>query len=233
MEKCTVYGGFDGLMAAGAIIGAGTALQLAHETLLSLTLTTILCLGVSIGWRTYLQYTSDSTFYERERKREQWELANFPAGEVTEMIELCESMGVSHADASSSMSALAKYEQFFVDLMMVLELRMQIPDYDPLSNAIASAMSFSLFGCLPCAALMLYAQTFHVVPETWALFGPAFAAATGLLTSMLLAGVKSRLLPHRSVAWACSIACAAGMTTIGTAYLATPLVNAAVLNMRA
>lgn len=233
MEKCTVYGGFDGLMAAGAIIGAGTALGLGHETLLSLTLTTILCLGVSIGWRTYLQYTSDSTFYDRERKREQWELENFPVGEVTEMIELCESMGVSHKDASISMTALAKYEKFFVDLMMVLELRMQIPDYNPLSNAVAAVLSFTLFGCLPCAALMLYAATFHAVPETWALFGPAFAAATGLLTSFLLAGVKSRLLPHRSIAWASSIACAAGMTTIGTAYLVTPLVWAAVAGFSA
>jgi DNA damage-binding protein 1 len=188
---------------------------------------TITCLAVSIGWRTYLQYTSDSSYYFRERKREQWELENFPAGEVTEMIELCESMGVAHHDATISMTALAKYERFFVDLMMVLELRMQMPDYDPVVNAVASAGAFALFGCMPCAALVLYSHAFHAVPESWALFGPAFACATGLLSSLLLAGVKSRLLPHRSAAWACAIACAAGVTTIGTAYLAAPALRAA------
>lgn len=228
LEKCTVYGGFDGLMAAGAVIGAGAALGLPHSQLLALALTVVCCLALAIAWRTYLRFTSDATYYARERSREQWELENFPAGEVTEMVELCESMGVAHRDAETAMTALAKYEGFFVDLMMVLELRMQIPDYNPLTNALAAGGAFATFGCLPCAALLLYAHTFHSLPEQWALFGPACALATGLLSTALLVGVKSRLLPHRSVAWAGSLAFAAAVSTIAAAHTLAPALLPAV-----
>jgi hypothetical protein len=49
---------------------------------------------------------------------------------LREMIEIYESKGVSHADAVLVINTLAKYKDFFVDVMMTQELELQVPEKD-------------------------------------------------------------------------------------------------------
>lgn len=219
MEKCAVYGAFDGVMTASAVIAAGAAAGLPMGTLMALAWAATLGLAAAAGVRTYLSFTSDLAFYARERKREGWELKNYPQGEVDEMVELLMEWGVDAAPARSSMAALAAFPAFFTDLMMALELRMQFPDYDPIANALAAATAFAAAGCLPCGALWVWAAWHPVLPPHWhfaALVGVVLA--TALACTALLVAVKARLLPYRSMAWAAGMALLATATSTTIAF---------------
>ena len=216
MEKCAVYGAFDGTMAASAVIAAGAAAGLGTSTLMALAWATTFGLAAAAGVRTFLSFTSDLAFYARERKREGWELKNYPQGEVDEMVELLVQWGVDPAPARSSMAALSAFPAFFTDLMMALELRMQFPDFDPTANALATTAGFATAGCLPCGALWLWTAWHPVLPAHWRTTAlVSVVVATALASTALLVGVKSRLLPYRSMAWA------AGMALLATAACTT------------
>lgn len=51
-------------------------------------------------------------------------------GEIREMIEIYEEKGMSHEDAKQVILTMAKYRDFFVDVMMTQELELQVPDDD-------------------------------------------------------------------------------------------------------
>ena len=69
-----------------------------------------------------LTHRVKSDVYDRERKRESWELRNYKEGEVREIIELYEERGMSHQDAQAVVLRMAEYHEFFVDVMMAEEL---------------------------------------------------------------------------------------------------------------
>ena len=64
-----------------------------------------------------------------ERKREEWEMNNYPEGEIREMIDIYESRGMSPQDAKLVIETMAKYKDFFVDVMMQQELELQASSY--------------------------------------------------------------------------------------------------------
>lgn len=210
LEKCAVYGAFDGTMAASGVIAAGAAVGLPPSTLLALAFSSTIALGAALAVRVYLQYTSDQAFYARERRRELWELKNFPEGEVAEMTELLVGWGVAEGAARSSMTTLSVHTEFFTDLMMALELRMQAPTYDPLHNAVCAAVAFAAAGSIPCGALLMWEMGHPALPLHWRTAALVVVVlATACLSTALLVGMKSRLLPYRSRAWAGGMAIAA------------------------
>jgi hypothetical protein len=94
-------------------------------------LVTIFSIAVSSGFVVYflssMDHSVEVTVYDRERKREAWELENYRKGEIDEIIELFETRGVEHNDAVLVVNKMAKYDNFFVDLMMAEELQISKP----------------------------------------------------------------------------------------------------------
>ena len=76
-------------------------------------------IAVSFGITELKGETHARLRYKRERRREQWELENFAKGEKQEMVELYVQRGMKEEDAEIVISKMAKYEQFFVDIMMM------------------------------------------------------------------------------------------------------------------
>ena len=74
-----------------------------------------------------LKHRIKSEVYDRERKRESWELRNYKEGEVREIIELYEERGMSREDAEACVLRMAGYHEFFVDVMMAEELALVKP----------------------------------------------------------------------------------------------------------
>lgn len=46
------------------------------------------------------------------------------------MVEIFEERGMSHEDSELVINTMAKYKDFFVDIMMTQELDLQVPDED-------------------------------------------------------------------------------------------------------
>jgi hypothetical protein len=95
---------------------------------LALTITALATSGgLAMALLASMDHSIEAQVYDRERRREAWELTNYRKGEVDEIIELFESRGVSQDDATKVVNTMAKYDDFFVDLMMAEELMMVKP----------------------------------------------------------------------------------------------------------
>lgn len=73
-------------------------------------------------------------------------MENYPEGEVREMIDIYESRGMSPEDAKLVIETMAKYKDFFVDVMMQQELELQVSFEPALSHSMTfSELDFLLF----------------------------------------------------------------------------------------
>eukprot|EP00465_Bigelowiella_longifila_P006842 CAMPEP_0185267874 /NCGR_PEP_ID=MMETSP1359-20130426/35498_1 /TAXON_ID=552665 /ORGANISM="Bigelowiella longifila, Strain CCMP242" /LENGTH=128 /DNA_ID=CAMNT_0027858399 /DNA_START=285 /DNA_END=668 /DNA_ORIENTATION=- len=120
-----------------------------------------------------------------ERDREEWELDNFPEGEVKEMVELYESTGISKADAESIVGSFSKYKKQFVDLMMLQELLITPPEGSPVLSGLTTFLSFMIIGSLPMITYI--GSIFHMErnQNTTAVIGPL---AVGFITTAVTSG---------------------------------------------
>lgn len=81
-----------------------------------------------MGVGEFLSSKANNEWILNEKKREEWELENYREGEIQEMIDIYESKGLSPEDAKLIIETMAKYDDFFVDIMMQQELELQVPE---------------------------------------------------------------------------------------------------------
>ena len=169
------------LAALSAAVGAGWRTEYAVAHSLSL----LLCWSAFAGARQWLEELTYRSHYKRERQREQWELDNFPEGEVAEMVELYTRKGLPEATARTVVEAMAKTPDFFVDVMMAEELQMAPPNA---MHAAALGARVSVAALVAGAALPLCAAIVGRIPVVGGLvvdehdpsFGLVAIAAAGL-----------------------------------------------------
>jgi hypothetical protein len=87
-----------------------------------------------MGVGEFLSSKAENEWILSERQREEWEMENYPEGEISEMIEIYEEKGMSNADAKLVVETMAKYKHFFVDVMMHHELELQVCEYSRRKN---------------------------------------------------------------------------------------------------
>lgn len=118
-----------------------------------------------------------------------WELENFPEGEIQEMVDLYTQKGMSEEDARVVIERMAKYPDFFVNIMMVEELELQVPDPDdnPIWDGMVTFASFVAFGTVPLLGYVAFSSLQLTVE---ALF--AVACALTACTLFGLGMVKSQ-----------------------------------------
>ena len=117
--KTIVFGGLDGILTSFAIVSSCAGSGLTSRVVLLLGACNILADAMAMGVGEYLSTKSSDEYARRERAREDWELRNHPEGEVEEMVEIYVQRGMSREDAQVVISTMAKYHDFFVDVMMV------------------------------------------------------------------------------------------------------------------
>jgi VIT1/CCC1 family predicted Fe2+/Mn2+ transporter len=110
------------------------------------------------GLGDFLSELAEMKFEKAEREREEWEMENYPEGEITEMINIYKERGVTEDDARTILHTMAKYRKMFVDHMMVMELDINPGDdsANPAKNGFVTFCSFIAFGSVPviCYAIM-------------------------------------------------------------------------------
>jgi VIT1/CCC1 family predicted Fe2+/Mn2+ transporter len=149
--KSLVFGGLDGTITTFAVVAASKGGSLSADVVLLMGFANLVADGLSMGFGDYLSSKAELEFVKTEKKREKWELENYPEGEKKEMIELYMARGVSEDDATLVIETLAKYKNFFLDLMLVEELGLMPPDEtdSPAKNGLVTFVAFAMFGFVP------------------------------------------------------------------------------------
>ena len=153
--KSIVYGGLDGIITTFAVVAGVKGATLSLAIVLILGIANLLADGMSMGIGDYLSSKSEIEYQKKEREREAWEVENYPEGEKLELIELYQSKGLSEEDAKTVVDIFSKDPKTWVDIMMVEELGILEETESPMGNAIATFISFVIFGAIPLLTYVL------------------------------------------------------------------------------
>eukprot|EP00629_Pelagomonadales_sp_RCC1024_P003348 CAMPEP_0119269704 /NCGR_PEP_ID=MMETSP1329-20130426/7002_1 /TAXON_ID=114041 /ORGANISM="Genus nov. species nov., Strain RCC1024" /LENGTH=266 /DNA_ID=CAMNT_0007269705 /DNA_START=211 /DNA_END=1009 /DNA_ORIENTATION=- len=138
--------------------------------------------------------------YQRERAREEWELENYADGEREEMVGLWVHKGLRRGDADSVIATLAGYKEFFVNIMMVEELKMFAPVDDLTQAALDEGLCAFLGGAGPLllGGLAEYAAPLSdAFPDAALATLAVVAAATSALAATAIWRAQISRLPEQ------------------------------------
>jgi len=148
-----IFGGLDGILTSFAIVAGAAGGGLSVSAVLVLGFSNIFADALSMGVGEFLSSKANNEWILSERKREEWEMENYREGEIQEMIDIYVSKGLTPEDAKLVIETLAKYKDFFVDVMMQQELELQVPEKDHVEQSVKEGFvmfcSFAFFGAAP------------------------------------------------------------------------------------
>lgn len=167
--KPIIFGGLDGILTSFAIVAGAAGGRLPPSTVLILGFSNIFADALSMGVGEFLSSKAENEWILSERERECWELENYKEGEIQEMIDIYVSKGMEREDAVSVINTMAKYDSFFVDLMMAQELELQVPEDDHVQESLREGVvmfcSFASFGAMPLLGYVIIPTLFPDLGE--------------------------------------------------------------------
>ena len=185
--KSIVYGGLDGIITTFAVVAGVAGAALPVSVVLILGFANLIADGLAMAFGDFLSTKAEDEFYQAERNREEWEFDNHLDGEKRELVELYLGKGLAEEDAKQIVDILAKDRNTMVDVMMVEELGLFKSDQSPLGNALATFLSFVLFGFVPLLSYVTgYFGNFRND------FGFSWACVLTALTLFALGSLKAR-----------------------------------------
>jgi DNA damage-binding protein 1 len=163
LVKPFVFGGLDGVSTVFAVLAGGCGIKLDPAYLIAMGVANVLAGAFSMAVGEYLSSAGERDVAQREMDRERWEVQNYPQGEIAEMRQLYVEKGLSREDADNVAKILSKYEDFWVEHMLLTEIGMLPPDdSSPLMGAMVMFVSFVIFGALP---IVVFAIVTHQCAE--------------------------------------------------------------------
>ena len=157
--KSIVYGGVDGVVSifVGVLVSV-VAGQHAIAVVMALSLSKLFAGAFSMGVGDALSTKAEVDYAKGERKRERWELQNFPEGEIAEMVELYVGLGYKKETAFRMVEIMKRDEKLFVDMMMVEELGIALDQetQNPYEAGAVNFSSFMAFGLLPILPFFVF-----------------------------------------------------------------------------
>lgn len=173
-----VYGGLDGVITTFAVVSGVAGANLGSGIILILGGANLLADGFSMATGDYLSTRSERDYYDREARRQAWEIENFPEGQRAELLALLRERGYSEEDAERMVELQTRDRERWVNAMMIEELGMLRDDGNPLANALATFVSFILAGSMPLL-VYLVGLAVPIAAET------AFPISLGLTAAAL------------------------------------------------
>lgn len=162
------------------------------QVVLILGFSNIFADALSMGVGEFLSSNATNEWILSERRREVWELENYPQGEIQEMVDIYVSKGMTEEDAASVINTMAKYKDFFVDVMMMQELELQVPDDDhvqaSMREGLVMFLSFASFGAMPLLGYVIIPASFPHLGEQYLFLSACVVTA---LVLFLMGSVKS------------------------------------------
>jgi len=169
--KPVIFGGLDGILTSFAIVAGAAGGGLSPTVVLVLGFSNIFADALSMGVGEFLSSKANNEWILSEKRREEWELENYREGEIQEMIDIYTSKGMSLEDAKTCIETMAKYDDFFVDIMMMQELELQVPEEDHVQESMKEGVvmfcSFAFFGAMPLLGYVLIPLSFPDLDESF------------------------------------------------------------------
>ena len=186
--KSIVYGGLDGTITTFAVVAGVAGASLGSNVILILGFANLIADGIAMAFGDFLSTRAEQQYHANERTREEARLANCPERERDQLISEYTAEGLSQGEAESIVNVLEKHPKLLVDTSMVMKLGILEDDSSPLGNAIATFLSFALFGFIP---LIVFVIT-HFTGIATDVFPWACALTAATLFS--LGALKSRII---------------------------------------
>tara|TARA_Y100000310_G_C20692001_1_gene822915 strand:+ start:1852 stop:2646 length:795 start_codon:yes stop_codon:yes gene_type:complete len=144
-----VYGALDGIVTTFAVVAGSAGAGLGAGIILVLGFANLLADGLSMGVGNYLSMKSEQDYYKAERKREEWEVDNYPNGEVEEIRRIYKKKGFVGKNLEKLVELITSKKTVWVDTMMVDELGL-IPDSkNPMKAGAYTFGAFIIAGFVP------------------------------------------------------------------------------------
>lgn len=184
--KSFVYGGLDGTITTFAVVAGVAGASLSSNVILILGFANLIADGIAMAFGDFLSTRAEQQYHASERRREEWELENYPEGEKKELIEIYVEKGLSGEDAETLVTILEKHPKVMVDTMMVVELGIFEENESPLKNGLVTFTSFVIFGFVPLLIFVLMHFT------GWTINGMLWACVLTACTLFGLGVAKSK-----------------------------------------
>jgi VIT1/CCC1 family predicted Fe2+/Mn2+ transporter len=156
-----VFGGLDGVNTSFSLLAGAIGVDLGWSHLIAISCAQVFAGAFGMGFGEYVSARAERQIALRERKREQWEVENYPEGEIAEMIDIYTQNGLSEEDAEQVARTLSKYPKFWVDHMLLHEIGILPPSDTDSSwrSALVMFFSFVLAGSMPILSYILVGLT--------------------------------------------------------------------------
>ena len=220
--KSIVFGGLDGVITTFSTIASSYGGRQSIKVVIILGLANLVADALSMGVGDFISSSAEFAYAVSEKKREEWEYDNLPAGERAEMVEkLVEEKAFERHDAERIIGIIGAHEHrdFFVDYMMHEELGLEAPDdpWAPAKDGTTTFVSFMVFGSVP---LLIYVFCYAAnIQEQNVVFGIASAFTVITLFALgALQGAITRLNMVQSGAYMAVIGSLATASAFAVGY---------------
>lgn len=217
--KTIVFGGLDGISTIFAFLAGAVGAELALVHIIAIGCAQLFAGALGMGLGEYLSSKAEQAVALREQLRERWEVENNPEGEISEMVDIYVSKGMTKEDGLVVARTLSKYEDFWIEHMMLHEIGMFPPDEDDSwATAIQGIVMFLAFIILGGLPLMAYVVAGHWFTTPTERFNVTIVASCGALLSlgMLKAKMANMSMVKEGVSMMINgLLCAGGAYAIG------------------
>eukprot|EP00929_Paragymnodinium_shiwhaense_P112909 TRINITY_DN81179_c0_g1_i1.p1 TRINITY_DN81179_c0_g1~~TRINITY_DN81179_c0_g1_i1.p1 ORF type:complete len:738 (-),score=120.47 TRINITY_DN81179_c0_g1_i1:9-2222(-) len=224
-----VSGGLNGLLLMTTTVLGGIGADLPGHGIMAVGAANLLAYGFSLGMGNFIVEMAKDEFSQRQLEEEYMEVKTEPEQEIAEMVCEYRKGGLSEEDAKTVANVISKYEDFWVQHMMVEELGVQLPrgSAAAASSSLATSLSFVGFGAVPLLGVVLSSVMSRVGGPQW--YRPQFATmiAMALTAPILLAmGVLLSLVVGSRAAltnglFLTAVGCAASVLALGVGEAST------------
>ena len=164
-----VYGAIDGSVTTFAVVSGVAGAALSSNVVVILGLANLLGDGFSMAVGNYLSSKSNIEFIQKERKREEWEVDNYPDGEVLEIREIFRKKGFTGKDLDKAVKIITSNKKVWVDTMMADELKLSEDSISPIKKGLVTFCAFILVGSIPLMPFFLALADSNLKPIAYTL----------------------------------------------------------------
>ena len=145
-----VFGANDGIVTTFAVVAAATGAGFGSGIIIIIGIASIVADGFSMGISNLLSLRSERDFIRMQRRREEWEVENYPEVEQAETRNILKRWGFSDELVEDGTSAISRNKERWVDFLMREELDLKEgEDAHPIKHGIVTFVAFIAAGFLP------------------------------------------------------------------------------------